>query len=84
MQVVWLLPKAFLFSPGSEGAVFPRAEVWGLAFGTKSVGAEFILGFLGGNTYGYLRPTSWLRAMRKVMRGPHPSRLLDSAQSWCN
>lgn len=67
--------KAFLFSLGSEGAVFPRAEVWGLAFGTVCVGAELILGFLGGNTHGYVRPMSWLRATGKVVPGPPPQQV---------
>ena len=59
----------------SEGAVLPGAEVGGLAFGIVRVGAEFILGFLGGNAHGYLSPTRWLKAMGKVMPGPQPQQV---------
>lgn len=48
--------KALLFSLGSERVILPGAEVWGLAFGIRCLGAELILGFLGGNTPGYVSP----------------------------
>lgn len=49
--------KALLFSLGSERAILPGAEVWGLlAFGIRCLGAQLLLGFLGGNTPGYVSP----------------------------
>lgn len=74
MQVVWPLQGPFV-PLGSERAVLPGAEVWGIAFGIVHFGAEFILGFLGGNAHGYLSPTCWLRAMRKVMPEPPPQQV---------
>lgn len=71
MQVVWLFQSLFvLSSEGAQGS--PRNWGMGLAFGTLHTGAKLILGFLGGNTHGYLRPMSWLGAVGKVMSGPPP------------
>lgn len=60
-------------SPSVQKGPF-SLEVWSLAFGIVCIGTELI-GFLGRNAHGYLRPMSLLRAMGKVMPGPPPQQV---------